>query len=79
MGMEDVGIDMLMDAMDAAEEADGGMKVDEVYSQPKELFAVKALMPTLMQHIPQQTIVVLGVLMGANVGLMLAVKFGCYA
>ena len=43
------------------------------------LFAVKALMPTLMQHIPQQTIVVLGVLMGANVGLMLAVKFGCYA
>ena len=43
------------------------------------LFAIKALMPTLMQHIPQQTIVVLGVLMGANVGLMLAVKFGCYA
>ena len=36
-------------------------------------------MPTLMQHIPQQTIVVLGVLMGANVCLMLAVKFGCYA
>jgi len=43
MGMEDVGIDMLMDAMDAAEEADGGKKVDEVFSKPKELFAVKAL------------------------------------
>lgn len=43
------------------------------------LFVIKALMPTLMQHVPQQTVMVLGVFMLANVALMLSVKFGCYS
>ena len=41
MGMEDVGLDMLFDAMDAAEDEVGGPKVDEVFGAP--IFNIKTL------------------------------------
>ena len=43
MGMEDVGIDMLMDAMDAAEAAAGGPTTDEIFKKPKEVFSVNTM------------------------------------